>query len=323
MSKIWIILIAAVTGSLACVMWLLPLGYAFQVVLLGLMAGFLSYVGTVPWKIWGPILLIPSILLQAILMTKTQSLDIALAMQGPQWVPLVLAVATGAIVGDYARRRGSIAAREPATGHAPRSRRRFYVVVPAAALALSIAFAIAGYADPLLIEFGLILVGVPAALLGIVLIVRRNPAGATVFLSIPLFFVALLPLQPLTEIAEEARSLGAMRSYCETLVPMLRHIKETTGNYPSTLLVPPFSEVETPFSRDHRFGGVQYSTDEKQFNFIVYRHEPRDRSQTYNSETRRWVDGTHYPSSHTLCEMPERTRVLTIDGSGNQSWGWR
>jgi hypothetical protein len=323
MNKTWIILIAAVTGSLACVMWLLPLGYAFQIVLLGLIAGFLSYVGTVSWKVWGPILLIPSLLLQAMLLTKTQGLGIAFAIQGPQWVLLVLAVAAGAIVGGYARRRGSIAARAPATGHAPGSRRRFYVLVPVAALALAIAFAVCGYADPLVIEFGLILVGVPAALLGIVLIVRRKPAGATVFLSIPLFFVALLPLQPLTEIADEARSLGAMRSYCETLVPMLHHVKETTGNYPRTLLVPPFSEVETPFVRNHRFGGVQYTTDEKQFNFIVYRQEPRDRSQTYSSETGQWVDGTHYPSSHTLCEMPERTRELTIDGAGNRSWGWR
>jgi hypothetical protein len=323
MSKTWIVLIAAVTGSLACVMWLLPLGYAFQIVVLGLVAGFLSYVGTVSWKIWGPILLIPSILLQAILLTKMQRLDIALAMQGPQWVLLVLAVATGAIVGGYARRRGAIAGRKPVTGHARASRRRFYVLVPVAALTLAIAFAIAGYADPLIIEFGLILVGVPAALLAIVLFVRRKPAGATVFLSIPLFFVALLPLQPLTDLANESRSITRMRSYCETLVPMLHHVKETTGNYPRTLLVPPFSEVETPFGRNHRFGGVQYSADEKQFNFIVYSHEPRDRSQTYNSETGRRIDGTHYPSSHTLCEMPERTRELTIDGSGNQSWGWR
>jgi hypothetical protein len=322
-NKTWIILIAAVTGSVACVMWLLPLGYAFQIVILGLVAGFLSYVGTLSWRVWGPILVIPSVLLQAILLTKSQGLSIALAMQGPQWVLLVLAVAVGAVVGGYVRRRGSIAPREPSTGNALWSRRRFYVVVPATALALAIAFAVCGYADPLFIEFGLILVGVPTALLGIVLIVLRKRAAATVFLSIPLFFVALLPLQPLTKVADATRSLGAMRSYCETLVPMLHHVKETTGNYPRTLLVPPFSEVETPFGRDHRFGGVQYSTDEKQFNFIVYSHEPQDRSQTYSSETGRWIDGTHYPSSHTLCEMPTRTRELTIDGSGNQSWGWR
>jgi len=38
MNKTWKILIAAITGASACAIWLLPLGYAFQIVLLGLTA---------------------------------------------------------------------------------------------------------------------------------------------------------------------------------------------------------------------------------------------------------------------------------------------
>ena len=314
MNKPWTVLIAVLAGSLACVIWLLPLGYAFQVVLLGLAAGFLSYAGTVSWKVWSPILLVPSIVFQAMLLTKTQGLGTAATMQGTQWALLVLAVAAGAIAGGYASRRGA---------HAPRSALRFDLVAPAAALVLAVVFAIAGYADPLVIELGLILIGGPAALLGIVCGIRHKPTAAAVFLSIPLFFLALLPLQPLTEYADESRSLARMRTYCEGLVPLLQRVKETTGTYPRTLLVPPFSEIETPFSHDHRFGGVQYSTDQTQFAFVVYCKLPRDRSQSYSSETGRWVDGTHYPSTHTLFEMPARIRELTIDGSGKQTSGWR
>lgn len=318
MSKIGIALIALGAGAFAGIIWLLPLGYVFQVVLLGLVAGFLSYAGKLSWTIWGPALVIPSIAQQAIVMTRLQGWPAVWTVQGLQWAMLVLAVALGGIAGGAARRRESTPG-GPLRG----SRRWFYVGVPLAALASAIAFTAAGFADPIIIEFGLILIGGPAVLLGVVCLYRRWAGAANVFFSITLFFALLVPLHPLAERAGEVWSLRVLRKYCETLVPMLHHVKTATGDYPHTLSVPPFNEVETPGCLNDEIGGVLYATDEKRFNFVVYRRKPPYLSQTYDSETERWIEGTHYPSSHEAQVLPSRTRVVTIDGAGKQTVEWR
>jgi hypothetical protein len=324
MRKIGIVLTAVGAGALACVIWLLPLGYAFQVVLLGLVAAVLSYAGAVSWKIWSPALTIPVIAFQAILMTKTQALSSVLAMQGFHWTLIVLAVALGGLAGGFARRHGSTPVPESVSGRAPGSRRwLFYLGVPLAAVAFAVAFTMTAFAMLIVVEIGILVIGVPAAAVGIGFLRRKRPKPATVALSIALFFVALLPLQPLAARAEEARILRVLRSYCESLVPMLNQVKASTGSYPRSVNESPFSDVETPQAFGERAGRVLYTTDGKQFDFVVYRREPVDRSQTYNGETGRWVEGTHYPSTHGVHILPTRTRYLLIDGSGKQTTEWR